>query len=46
MSVCVFFCCRLIDLGAADVVHGHSSHHPLPIELYKGKVSWSRDCQL
>lgn len=31
------FAHRLIDLGAADVVHGHSSHHPLPIEVYRGK---------
>jgi poly-gamma-glutamate synthesis protein (capsule biosynthesis protein) len=21
-----------------DVVHGHSSHHPRPIEIYSGKV--------
>lgn len=32
------FAHRLIDLGAADVVHGHSSHHPLPIEVYRGKL--------
>ncbi len=31
------FAHRLIDLGAADMVHGHSSHHPLPIEVYRGK---------
>jgi poly-gamma-glutamate synthesis protein (capsule biosynthesis protein) len=29
---------RLIDLGAADIVHGHSSHHPLPIEVYRNKL--------
>ena len=29
---------RLIDLGAVDVVYGHSSHHPLPVEVYCGKV--------
>ena len=29
---------RLIDLGVVDILHGHSSHHPLPVELYKGKV--------
>jgi len=29
---------RLIDLGAADVVHGHSSHHPRPIEVYCGRL--------
>ena len=32
------FAHRLIDAGAADVVHGHSSHHPLPLELYRGKL--------
>ncbi|MGZ5185697.1 MAG: CapA family protein [Caldimonas sp.] len=32
-----WFAHRLIDLGAADVVHGHSSHHPLPIEVHAGK---------
>lgn len=31
------FAHRLVDLGAADIVHGHSSHHPLPIEVYRGK---------
>lgn len=31
------FAHRLIDSGAADVVHGHSSHHPKGIEIYKGK---------
>jgi poly-gamma-glutamate synthesis protein (capsule biosynthesis protein) len=33
-----WFAHRLIDLGAADVVYGHSSHHPLPIEVYAGKL--------
>jgi poly-gamma-glutamate capsule biosynthesis protein CapA/YwtB (metallophosphatase superfamily) len=28
---------RLIDQGI-DVVHGHSSHHPRPIEVYRGKL--------
>ncbi|MDO8248212.1 MAG: CapA family protein [Rhodoferax sp.] len=32
------FAHRLIDLGAADIVHGHSSHHPLPIEVYRSKL--------
>jgi len=32
------FAHRLIDLGVADVVHGHSSHHPLPIEIYRGRA--------
>ncbi|WP_438487188.1 CapA family protein [Streptomyces sp. S186] len=27
----------LIDAGA-DLVHGHSSHHPRPVELYAGKL--------
>ncbi|MFF2183736.1 CapA family protein [Streptomyces sp. NPDC058155] len=27
----------LIDAGA-DLVHGHSSHHPRPLELYRGKL--------
>ncbi|HUP05613.1 MAG TPA: CapA family protein, partial [Caldimonas sp.] len=32
-----WFAHRLIELEAADVVHGHSSHHPLPIEVHAGK---------
>ena len=32
------FAHALIDAGVADVVHGHSSHHPLPIEVYRGKL--------
>lgn len=32
----VRFAHRLIDSGI-DVVHGHSSHHPRPIEMYRGK---------
>lgn len=32
------FAQRLIELGAADLVHGHSSHHPRPIEVYRGKL--------
>lgn len=31
------FARRLID-GGVDVVHGHSSHHVRPIELYRGKL--------
>ena len=31
------FAQRLIDAGAADVVHGHSSHHIRGIEIYRGK---------
>ena len=28
----------LIDSGAVDMVHGHSSHHVRPLEVYKGKL--------
>lgn len=30
------FAHRMIDAGV-DVVHGHSSHHPRPIEIHRGK---------
>jgi poly-gamma-glutamate synthesis protein (capsule biosynthesis protein) len=33
----VGFAHRLID-GGVDVVHGHSSHHPRPLEVYRGKL--------
>jgi poly-gamma-glutamate capsule biosynthesis protein CapA/YwtB (metallophosphatase superfamily) len=36
-SAHVRFAHQLIDLGV-DLVHGHSSHHPRPIEVYKGKL--------
>jgi poly-gamma-glutamate synthesis protein (capsule biosynthesis protein) len=29
---------RLIDEAGVDVVHGHSSHHPKGIEVYKDKL--------
>ena len=32
------FAHRLIDAGAADVLHGHSSHHPRGIEFYRGRL--------
>lgn len=32
------FARRLIELEAADVVHGHSSHHPLPFEVVRGRL--------
>ncbi len=32
------FAHRLIDTGAADVVHGHSSHHAKAIEVHRGKL--------
>ncbi|WP_114452534.1 CapA family protein [Halopolyspora algeriensis] len=31
------FAHRLLD-GDVDVVHGHSSHHPRPIEMYRDKL--------
>lgn len=31
------FAHSLID-GGVDVVHGHSSHHPRPIEVYRGRL--------
>jgi poly-gamma-glutamate synthesis protein (capsule biosynthesis protein) len=31
------FARRLIDEAGVDVIHGHSSHHPLGIEIYKRK---------
>ena len=31
------FAHRLIN-GGVDVIHGHSSHHPRPIESYRGKL--------
>jgi poly-gamma-glutamate capsule biosynthesis protein CapA/YwtB (metallophosphatase superfamily) len=32
------FAHTLIDAGAADVVHGHSSHHAKGIEVYRGRL--------
>jgi poly-gamma-glutamate capsule biosynthesis protein CapA/YwtB (metallophosphatase superfamily) len=31
------FAHALIDAGAADLVHGHSSHHPKGIEVYRDR---------
>ncbi|WP_369368454.1 CapA family protein [Streptomyces sp. CG4] len=31
------FARALID-GGVDIVHGHSSHHPRPVELYRGRL--------
>jgi poly-gamma-glutamate capsule biosynthesis protein CapA/YwtB (metallophosphatase superfamily) len=31
------FARRLID-GGVDLIHGHSSHHPRPVEVYRGKL--------
>jgi poly-gamma-glutamate synthesis protein (capsule biosynthesis protein) len=33
----IHFAHHLID-GGIDIVHGHSSHHPRPIEVYRGKL--------
>jgi len=33
----VRFARRLVD-GGVDIVHGHSSHHPRPIEVYQGRL--------
>lgn len=32
----IAFAHRLIDAGV-DIVHGHSSHHPRPVEIFRGK---------
>jgi poly-gamma-glutamate capsule biosynthesis protein CapA/YwtB (metallophosphatase superfamily) len=32
------FAHALIDAGACDLIHGHSSHHPRPLEVYKGRL--------
>lgn len=32
------FAHTLIDLGACDVLHGHSSHHARAAEIYRGKL--------
>ncbi len=31
------FAHKLIDRCGIDIIHGHSSHHPIGIEVYKGK---------
>jgi poly-gamma-glutamate capsule biosynthesis protein CapA/YwtB (metallophosphatase superfamily) len=32
------FAQRLIDVAGIDLVHGHSSHHPKGVEVYRGKL--------
>ncbi|WP_114783080.1 CapA family protein [Botryobacter ruber] len=32
------FAYRLIDEAGVDVIHGHSSHHPLALEVYQDKL--------
>jgi poly-gamma-glutamate synthesis protein (capsule biosynthesis protein) len=29
---------RLLIDGGVDLIHGHSSHHPRPIQAYRGKL--------
>jgi poly-gamma-glutamate capsule biosynthesis protein CapA/YwtB (metallophosphatase superfamily) len=36
-SAHVDFAHRLVDHGV-DIVHGHSSHHPRPVEVYRGRL--------
>ena len=33
----VAFAHALVDSGLVDVIHGHSSHHPMGIEVYRGR---------
>ena len=33
----VRFAQRLVD-GGVDIVHGHSSHHPRPVEVYRERL--------
>lgn len=33
----VEFAHRVVD-GGVDVLHGHSSHHPRPVEVYRGRL--------
>lgn len=32
------FAQALIDTVGVDIVHGHSSHHPIGVEIYRGKL--------
>lgn len=32
------FAHKLIDAGSVDLIHGHSSHHPKGMEVYKGHL--------
>jgi poly-gamma-glutamate capsule biosynthesis protein CapA/YwtB (metallophosphatase superfamily) len=31
------FAHTLVD-GGVDIVHGHSSHHPRPVEVFRGRL--------
>jgi poly-gamma-glutamate synthesis protein (capsule biosynthesis protein) len=33
-----FFARALIDMADVSIVHGHSSHHPMPIEVYRDRL--------
>ncbi len=33
----IYFAHQLIDSAAVDMIHGHSSHHPMGIEIYRNK---------
>jgi poly-gamma-glutamate capsule biosynthesis protein CapA/YwtB (metallophosphatase superfamily) len=37
-SAHIAFAHALIDKSQVDVIHGHSSHHPIGLEVYKGKL--------
>ena len=32
------FAHALIDKAGVDIIHGHSSHHPRPVEIYRNKL--------
>ncbi len=32
-----WFARAAVDYAGIDIVHGHSSHHPMPMEVYKGR---------
>lgn len=32
------FARQVVDSGCADLIHGHSSHHPKAIEVYRGRL--------
>ena len=32
------FAHKMLDLAAVDLIHGHSSHHPKGIEVYRGRL--------
>lgn len=33
-----FFARALVDMADVSIVHGHSSHHPMPIEIYRDRL--------